>query len=295
MLAALLTCAALPAPASDTGTPYRQIENWAQLPADTKWGAMSAAAIDSHGTLYLLQRMPTSKIFVFDPAGKLLRAWGDGTLPNAHGLRVDARDNVWITDRNLHQVLKFSLTGEPLLALGQKGVKGDNSSTDALNGPSDLTFAPNGDIVVSDGESTNTRVVKFSADGKLIKFWGTKGTGPGQFDTPHAIAIDSKSRLYVADRTNKRIQLFTQDGGYRSVMTNVGTPYGLCITKDDVLYTVDGLAGANDCHVFDLKADQKELAHFGGLAAPHMLAVDAQGAIYIAETTGKNVKKFVRK
>ena len=296
LLAALLTFTAFaPTHAADTGTPYRQIEKWAQLPAGTKWGNMSAAAFDSHGTLYILQRQPASKVFVFDPAGKLLRTWGDGALPNPHGLRIDAHENVWITDRTLHQVLQFSPTGEPLLALGKKEVKGDNTSTDALNGPSDLTFAPNGDIFVSDGESTNTRVVKFSAAGKLIKFWGTKGSAPGQFDVPHAIAIDSQGRLYVADRANKRIQLFDQDGGYLGVMTNVGTPYGLCITKDDLLYTVDGLEGANDCRVFDLKADKKELAHFGGLAAPHMLAVDAQGAIYIAETTGKDVRKYVRK
>src|SRR4051812_5552341 len=94
--------------AADTGTPYRQIENWAQLPAGTAWGGMTAAAIDSHGSIYVLQRMPASKIFVFDAAGKLLRTWGEGTLPNPHGLRVDAHDDVWITDRTLHQVIKFS-------------------------------------------------------------------------------------------------------------------------------------------------------------------------------------------
>jgi DNA-binding beta-propeller fold protein YncE len=291
LLAVVLTSAQ----AADTGVAYQQVENWAQLPADTKWGGMSAAAFDSHGTLYVLQRTPTSKVLAFDSAGKLLRSWGDGALPNGHGLRIDAHDNIWITDRNLHQVLKFSPTGEPLLALGQKGVKGDNTSTDALNGPSDVAFAPNGDIFVSDGESTNTRIVKFSAAGKLIKMWGTKGTGPGQLDVPHAIAIDSKGRLYVADRTNKRIQLFDQEGGYLGVMTNAGTPYGLCITKDDLLYVVDGTDKVDDCHVFDLKAGQKEVAHFGGLSGPHMLAVDAKGAIYIAETKGADVRKYVRK
>ena len=152
-----------------------------------------------------------------------------------------------------------------------------------------------GDIFVSDGESTNTRVVKFSADGKLIKFWGTKGTGPGQFDVPHAIAIDSQARIYVADRSNKRIQVFNADGGQLGVMTNVGTPFGLCITKDDLLYTVDGTEHVDDCRVFDLKDNQREIAHFSGLTGPHMLAVDAQGAIYFAETRGNDVRKYVRK
>jgi DNA-binding beta-propeller fold protein YncE len=290
----LLTCGAF-AHAADTGTAYRQVENWAQLPAGTTWGGMSAVDIDSQGTIYALQRTPKSKVMVFDAAGKWLRTWGEGEFPNAHGLRVDAHDNVWITDRTLHQVLKFSPTGEPLLALGQKGVKGNNTSNDALNGPSDVAFAPNGDIFVSDGESTNTRVVKFSANGKLIKFWGTKGAGPGQFDVPHAIAIDSQGRLYVADRSNKRIQLFNQDGGYLGVMTSAGTPFGLYITKDDLLYTVDGTEHVDDCHVFDLKADQREISHFAGLAGPHMLAVDAQGSIYLAETRGNDVRKYVRK
>lgn len=279
--------------AADT-TSYQLVENWAQLPEGAKGAMMTAVDIDSHGTIYVLQRGAPARVMAFAPDGKLLRTWDHGAFPSAHGLRVDRQDNVWVTDRGWHQVFKFSPEGKLLLALGKKGVAGDNNSTDALNGPSDVAFAKNGDIFVSDGESTNTRVVKFSADGKFIKFWGTKGSGPGQLDVPHSIVMDSKGRLYVANRSNKRVEIFDQDGGYVGVMNNVGTPYGLFMTKDDVLYTCDGSQGKNDVTVIDTK-DQKVLAHFGGLTGPHMLSVDASGAIYVAETTGAAVKKFVRK
>ena len=291
LLSTAMTCVSSVRAAKAT---YQQVENWAQLPAGTKWAMMSAVDIDSKGTVYVLQRGAPAKVMAFDSAGKLLRTWGEGTFPNGHGLRVDRDDNVWVTDRTLHQVFKFSPTGGLLLALGKKGVAGDNNSTDALNGPSDVVIGPNGDIFVSDGESSNTRVVKFSADGKLIKFWGTKGAGPGQLDVPHAIVMDSKGHLFVADRSNKRIEIFDQDGGYVGVMTNAGTPYGLFMAKGDILYTVDGTQGKDDLTIIDTK-NQAVLAHFGGLTGPHMLAVDAGGAIYVAESRGASVKKYVRK
>lgn len=273
---------------------YAPVENWARLPAGTKWAAMSAVDIDAHGTIYVLQRGEPSKVMVFDAKGTLLRSWGERAFPNAHGLRVDPQGNVWVTDRGLHQVLKFSPTGERLLALGQKGVAGNNTSTDALNGPSDVTFGRSGEIFVSDGESSNSRIVKFSGEGKLIKFWGIKGSGPGQLDVPHAIVIDSKGRLFVANRSNKRIEIFDQDGGYLGVLDRIGTPYGLFMAKGDILYVVDGTPGKDDLTIIDTK-DRKQLGHFNGLSGAHMLAVDAEGSIYIAETKGASVRKFVRK
>jgi DNA-binding beta-propeller fold protein YncE len=284
----------LAAPGRSAEPNYQVVENWAQLPAGTKWTTMTAVDIDAKGTIYIFQRGAPSKIMAFDPKGALLRSWGDGTFPNAHGLRVDHEGNVWITDRGLHQVQKFSPEGKLLLELGRKGVAGDNTSTDALNGPADVVIARNGDIFVADGESTNTRIVKFSRDGKLLKMWGAKGAAPGQLDVPHAIVMDSKGRLYVANRSNKRVEIYDQDGGYVGVMTNVGTPYGLFMTKDDILYAVDGTQGVDDLTIVDTKT-QKVIGHFGGLVGPHMLAVDGSGAIYVAETRGSSVKKFVRK
>lgn len=275
------------------GTTYQLVEPWAQLPSGTKWQTMTAVDIDSKGTVYVFQRGDPSKVMAFDAHGKLVRSWGDKMFPSAHGLRVDRDNNVWITDRQLHQVIKFSPEGKVLLELGRKGVAGDNNSTDALNGPSDVVVGPNGDIFVSDGESTNTRIVKFSKDGKLIKFWGTKGSGPGQLNVPHSIVMDSKGRLFVADRSNKRVQIFDQDGKYISEITSVGTPYGLFMTKADVLYVVDGSQGKNDLTIFNTK-DQTIVGHVDGLNGPHMVSVDAHGDIYVAETGGADVKKFVK-
>ena len=294
-LIALMAAVMLYAPtARGADATYQLVENWAQLPAGTKWETMTAVDIDSKGTVYVFQRGEPSKVMAFDSKGKLLRSWGDRMFPSAHGLRVDRQGNVWITDRGLHQVLKFSPEGKLLMELGRKGVAGDNDSRDALNGPSDVVVGPNGDIFVSDGESTNTRIVKYSKDGKLIKFWGTKGSGPGQLDVPHSIAMDSKGRLYVANRTNKRIEIFDQDGGYIAQMTNAGTPYGLFMTKDDVLYVVDGSQGNDNLTIVDTK-NQKVVGHIQGLAGPHMVSVDSGGAIYVAEVRGASVKKFVKK
>lgn len=274
---------------------YQQVANWGQLPAGTKWGSMTAVDIDAAGTVYALQREP-AKVMVFDSNGKHLRSWGDGMFTQAHGLRVDRQGNVWVTDRSSHQVMKFTPDGTLLLEIGKKGVAGDNSSTDALNGPSDLVFAPNGEFYVSDGESTNTRVVKYSKDGKFLKFWGTKGTGPGQLDVPHSIAMDSKGRVYVANRSNKRIEVFDQDGRFLDQITSAGTPYGLFMTKDDILYVVDGTQGNPDefLTIVDTK-NMNILGQIHGLTGPHMVSVSSRGDIYVAEVRGMSVKKFVKK
>jgi NHL repeat len=257
---------------------------------------MTAVDVDAAGNVYVLQRSEPSKVMVFDARGSLLRTWGEGRFPEAHGLRIDRDGNVWITERADHQVLKFTSDGRLLLELGQKGVAGDNTSVDKFNGPSDLVFAPNGEIFISDGESTNARVVKYSKDGKFITFWGVKGSGPGQLEVPHSIAMDSRGRVYVANRSNKRIEVFEQNGTYLSQITNAGTPYGLFITKDDLLYVVDGTQGNPNefLTVVDTKGGSV-VGQINGLTGPHMVSVSASGDIYVAEVRGESVKKFVRR
>ena len=281
--------------AAPTPMAYQQVANWAQLPPGTKWGTMTAVDIDAAGTVYALQREP-SRVMVFDSTGRPLRSWGDGLFQQAHGLRVDRQGNVWVTDRGSHQVLKFSPDGKLLQEIGKKGVAGDNNATDALNGPSDLVFAPNGEFFVSDGESTNTRVVKYLPDGTFLKFWGTKGKGPGQLDVPHSIAMDSKGWIYVANRSNKRIEVFDHDGRFLDQITSAGTPYGLFMTKDDLLYVVDGTQGSPDefLTIVDTK-NSNVLGQIHGLTGPHMVSVSSGGDIYVAEVRGMSIKKFVRK
>jgi DNA-binding beta-propeller fold protein YncE len=231
-------------------------------------------------------------IMAFDHNGKFLRAWGQGMIKTTHFLRVDRSGFVWVTDRGDMQAFKFSSEGKLLMTLGQKGVTGDNTSQDAFNGMADLAVAKNGDIFIADGEGPNTRVVKFSKSGKFIKWWGGKGTDPGQFNVPHSIAIDSKGRVYVADRSNNRIQIFDQTGKFLNQWTNFGTPWGLFV-KGDLIYVVDGTE--NNCLLIASTKDGKVLEKISGLSNPTAVAVDSTNAIYVGEVNGTNVKKFVKK
>lgn len=272
---------------------YQLVENWAQFPAGvTKWGAATGVDVDAHDNVYVFHRNESMPIMVFDSHGKFLRAWGQGMFKMTHFVRVDRSGYVWATDRGDMQAFKFSSEGKLLMTLGKKGVTGDNTSQDAFNGMADVAVAKKGDVFIADGEGPNTRVVKFSKDGKFVKWWGGKGTEPGQFNVPHSIAIDSKGRLYVADRANDRIQIFDQAGKFLNQWTNFGTPWGVFI-KGELIYVVDGTK--NNCLLIASIKDGKVLEKIEGLSNPTAVTVDSKGAMYVGEVNGTNVKKFVKK
>jgi len=274
------------------GSKYQLVENWAQFPAGvTKWGSATGVDVDSDDNVYVLHRNAAMPVMVFDRHGKFLRSWGEGLFQTTHFLRVDDSGNVWITDRGSMQAFKFDSAGKLLLTLGKKGVVADNNSQDSFNGMADIAIAKKGGLFIADGEGPNTRVVKLSKDGKFLKWWGGKGTGPGQFDMPHSIAIDSKGRLYVADRSNNRIQIFDQDGKFLNQWTNFGTPWGLFI-RGGLIYVVDGTA--NNCLLIANLNDGKIVEKIEGLNNATAVTVDSKGAIYVGEVNGSNVKKFVR-
>ena len=226
-----------------------------------------------------------------------------------------ATDNVWVTDglgRNGkgHQVFKFSPDGKVLLTLGKAGVAG--SGTDEFNAPSAVVTAPNGDIFVADGHggNTNARIVKFSKDGTFIKTWGHKGSAPGEFDIPHALAMDSRGRLFVGDRQNNRIQIFDQDGKFLDQWAQFSRPSGISIDKDDKIYVADSesesvsknhdgwkrgirIGSAKDGSVTAFIPDPVEKTK--GTSAAEGVAADAAGNIYGAEVGPKRVMKYVRK
>jgi peptidylamidoglycolate lyase len=271
---------------------YQLVDNWAQLPSGTQWGVMTGVEVDSKDNVYTFQReQPSSEVIIFDAHGKYLKTWGENEFPGAHALRILHDGFIWITDRKLEQVLKFDLDGKLLMSIGQKGVSGTNDSNDSFNGVSDVAMAENGNLFVSDGEGPNTRVVKIAPDGKFIKFWGTKGADPGQLNTPHSIAIDSKGRVWVCDRGNKRIQIFDQDGKFLDQMAQFGAASSIVIKKDMVYVAATApenriTIGTTDGHV---------LTTIDGLNSPHEIAVDSTGAIYAAESNGKAVIKYVKK
>ena len=280
--------------AQSADSSYQLVENWATFPEGvTAWSAATGVDIDQrNGNIYVFHRNESMPIMAFDKNGKFLRAWGQGMFKTTHFLRTDRDGNVWVTDRGDHQVFKFSAEGKLLMTLGRKGVIGENESRDAFNGVADLVIARNGDIFIADGESTNTRVVKYSKDGNFVTWWGGKGTEPGQFDEPHSIAIDSDGRLYVGDRRNKRVQVFDQKGKFLTQWNHLSTPWGVFV-KGDRLYVVDGTEA--NCLLIVSTKDGKILERIDGLSNATAVTVDSNDAIYVGEVNGANVKKFVRK
>jgi DNA-binding beta-propeller fold protein YncE len=253
-------------------------------PGQSVWNLPRSVAADGKGTIYLL-RASDPPVLVFNREGKLLNTWGTGLFKEAHSIDIDRDGNLWISDRADNQVFKFTPDGKQLMTIGKKGVAGKGDSTDLFNGSADIVIAPNGDIFVADGQGGNNRVVKFSKDGKFIKSWGSKGSAPSQFETPHSIAMDSKGRLLVADEQEKktpRIQIFDQDGKFLEQWDKLPLkqPTGLYITKDDTVYIGDMDANA----VFIVK-DGKLLDTIGDVQArPHNVAVDpGTGVIYFAD------------
>jgi DNA-binding beta-propeller fold protein YncE len=254
-------------------------------PGQDVWSLPRAVAVDGKGTVIVFRAFQPP-VLVYNRAGQLQKTWGDGIFTDAHSIDFDKDGFLWITDRRNQQAYKYSADGKELLALGKKGVTGDNSSTDAFNAPADIAIGANGDIFVADGH-VNSRVVHFSKDGKFIKIiGGTKGPGPGQFETPHGVAIDSKGRLLILDQQqtvkNARIQVFDQSGKFIEQWTNIGLqqPTGIAIAADDTVYVGDTDANA----IFVIK-EGKLIDKIGSLQArPHHIALDpATGVIYLAD------------
>lgn len=274
------------------GSEYKPVADWPRLPDQIKWGQVTAVATDSADRVYVFHR-GKNPIVVFDANGKYLRSWGDGLVKNAHGLRIDRDGNVWITDLDYHLVMKCDPQGKLLLTLGRKGEPGE--SKDQFNKPADMAFGPAGEIYVADGYG-NSRVVKFSKEGKYLKEWGKKGTGEGEFNLPHAICIDAKGRVFVGDRENNRIQVFDLEGKFLSQWKESGAPFGLFLTREGHMLLADGRAHL--AKVLDLEG--KTLGRWGQegkapgqFTLPHSICMDSKGAVYVTEITGQRVQKFV--
>jgi len=273
---------------------YKAVDDWAQLPKELNgdWGEVAGVDVDAKGNVYAFLREPTPRILVFDATGKFLRTMAQDAFDSPHSLHVLRDGNVWLADRRLQQIFKYDTAGKLLWSLGQKGVIGDENSKTTFHNVADMALAPNGDIFVADGEGGNNRIVKFSKDGSFVKSWGTKGTGPGQFQTPHCIAIDATGRVWVCDRNNNRIQVFDQDGKFLEEMKQFGTPVSIAFAKDNKMYVAASPGDAMSIGTVDGKVIEK----IDGLSNPHGIAVDPSGStIYVAETMGRSVVKFVRK
>ncbi len=330
----LLLAFVFPAPALAQApalpNPYRVAsEAFGQLPDGRTYGATSAVYPAPDGrTIWVAERcgantcadkQQLTTIFQFDLEGRLLKQFGANLFAWPHGMFVDRQGNVWVTDAvgfgaqppGLgHVIYKFSPNGDLLMTLGKKGVAGDGPDT--FNKPSDVLVAPNGDIFVADGHDVggNNRVMKFSADGKFIKQWGTTGEADGQFRDPHALAMDSQGRLFVGDRGNSRIQIFDQEGNHLATWKQFGRPSGLFIDANDTLYATDSESNTRrnpgvKRGIYIGNARTGELTAFipdpepdpdnSGTSGAEGVAVDATGAIYGAEVGPTTLRKYVRR
>jgi len=266
------------------------VHTWPPVPSSVTWGQPSAVAVDQQGDLIILQR-GTPPLLEFAPDGRMIRAWGAGFFKNPHGMKIDPRGNIWVTDSVRNIIVEYSPAGKRLRVIGTPDEAG--TGPDHFGGVTDLAFAPNGDFYVADGYQ-NARIMKFDGHGRFLFQWGRPGSGPGEFHLPHAIAVDSHGRVYVADRENSRIQVFTGAGKYITQWHGV-KPFGLAMTKDDKLWVAD--TQANRMVEFNLAgkvvdaftpSDPKP----GTLMGPHMVAIGPDGALYLAETRRMTVREF---
>ncbi len=297
--------------------PYQVVHGWPILPDGMVLGQVSGVAVDSHNHVFIFHRaegswaadkthpIASATILCFDGAsGKLLTSWGENRFLEPHGLRVDSRDNVWVTDRALQQVFKFSHDGKLLLTIGTERTSGVDATH--FNLPADIAFASDGSVYVADGYGNN-RIAKFSADGKFLLDWGHKGAGPAEFDLPHSVAVDAQGNVYVADRNNARIQVFDGNGKFLKMWKSpeLGRPWSLTVGPDNLLYVVDGgdlkPTGLDRGQLLKLDLSGKILAKWsrfgnydGQIYWGHDIAVGKDGAVYVGDVFhGMRVQKFV--
>ena len=319
MRAALITFVCLTFAVRAMAQHHEVVRDWPKLPEGEVLGLCAGVGVDSQNRVFVFHRrerkwqtpfpkepISGTTISIFDGAtGKLISSWGAKQFNMPHGLTIDHEDNVWLTDVGLHQVFKCTPDGKVLLTLGEARVPGDDHAH--FNLPTDTAVLRDGSFYVSDGYK-NTRVVKFGADGKFDFQWGTKGSGPGEFNLPHGIALDSKGRVYVCDRSNSRIQMFDAKGKFIDQWkgAHIGRPYGIGISKDDHVYLIDGgepsLKPSERGKAVELDTSGKVLDTFGGVGKEpgqfqlgHDIAVGPDGAVYVAEGSGARVQKFVRR
>lgn len=330
-------------PVNDRPNPYRTIEGWAKLPEGRTWGSTSAVAIAHDGvSVWVGERCAANlctgsdldPILLFDAEGNLVRSFGKGLINWPHGMTVDHEGNVWVTDgrdnrpapprgapagtptppapANIsgHQVLKFSPTGELLMTLGAPGGAREPGH---FWQPNAVLVTRMGDIFVAEGHSSaataNARVLKFDRNGKFVMAFGKKGTGIGEFDQPHALAMDSRGRLFVGDRSNDRIQIFDQNGRYLETWTQFSRASGIFIDADDMIYVADSESGsiaperpewkrgirignARTGEVTAFIPDPVEQTR--NTSAAEGVAVDKHGVIYGAEVGPRALKRYVR-
>lgn len=282
---------------------YVPIPNALTLPDGMTMGAAASVALTANGHLIVLNRGPQALV-EFDSAGRFVRAFGEGLFTRTHGLHIDREDNIWVADVGSHIVVKLDRDGRTLLTLGTAGEAGEwneAAGSRKLNQPNDVAVDRDGNVFVVQGHTPGTRgdprVLKFDRTGRFIRSWGGKGTGPGQFDVAHGVAIDAKGLLWVSDRENQRIQIFDANGAFIREMKYAGLPCGIDI-GEEFIFMVNGFTG----QIVQLDLGGNVIAVLGRpgkspgeFGEAHFIAVSPAGELYVADTVNRDVQKFVKK
>jgi len=299
---------------------YELVKDWPRLPDGYILSQPGGIGIDTSQNIFVFHRpgrkwkllddefpdslISANTVLMLDrQTGKILNSWGGNLFIMPHGLTVDKDNNVWVTDVGLHQIFKFSHEGKLLMKLGEAKIPGNDSLH--FNRPTDVAVAADGSFYVSDGYR-NSRIIKFSKSGEYIFEWGKKGNKPGEFNIPHAIDMDAKGNVYVADRQNNRIQEFDANGRFLKEWKNksFANLYSVTIDKrNQHLFAVDYLIimdtiikGSN---IIECDPAGNLIAQFGRsgsyngpLCRYHDICIDKEGNIYVGDILGNRVQKF---
>jgi len=260
-----------------------------RMPNAASLGTVSSVAADRHGVIYVLQRGDKADpILALDHQGRVLRSWGKGMYTVPHSIRIDPDGNIWTVDAGSSVLLKFTPEGKKLqeISVGEVAT-GSDCAFPTLCGTTDVAFGPDGRLFISDGYG-NARILEYTAGGKRLQVWGSKGTAPGQFQIPHGIAFDGKV-LYVADRTNARVQRFDPDGRYLGEWTHLGRPFALKVSGGALWVALMTLeTGGGKASPWIVKVDPSNGKLLGQIEAPgpHSIEVNETGELFASGCCG---------
>jgi DNA-binding beta-propeller fold protein YncE len=280
---------------------FEPVENWEKLPAGWSMIEVSGVAVDAEDDVYVLNRSD-HPVIVFDREGNFLRSFGEGHFSaRTHGIHVGPDGMVYCVDDGLHTVQKYTPAGKLLMTLGTPSKPSPRWGGEPFHQPTSAAMSPHtGNLYVADGYG-NARVHKFSPEGRHLLSWGSPGIDPGQFTLPHNVIIDKDDNVYVADRESHRIQVFDPGGKFITMWSNVHRPDCLCIDREENVYIgeINGTDVVNDApglghrvSIHDMKGrlrarigDPEEGEGPTQFIAPHGIAVDSRGDLYVGEVS----------
>ena len=283
---------------------YGTVENWAKLPQGWTFGILVGVAVDSKDRVYVCHQRQDPPIIVFDREGNYLSSWGIGEINEGHIMYIGPDDIMYLVDRGAHQALKLTLEGDRLLELGSRGYPSDTGITvmggevpraaGPFNMPTRMFSSPSGDIYVSDGYR-NARVHRFSATGDLLSSWGAPGkSATSEFHLPHSLWVDSEGLVYVCDRKNNRVQIFSPTGEYLNQWTDLISVVDICMDSSETVYVHEGGADGTGPRITVLDKEGNLQARWDSPYG-HQIWVDSHKDIYMAVCWEQRIMKYVRK